>query len=71
MKYRLTQYSNELGNIYWKVERKTLLGWVRIQRPLELSHGMTDPFSRDEALRLVEKDSGSRRAILSQEEITV
>jgi hypothetical protein len=71
MKYRITEYTNDLGNRFFRVEKKSLFGWKRIQRRLELADGWTDPFSRDEAMSLIEKDSGVRAAIINQEAITM
>lgn len=68
-KYTIVEHTDEIGRKKFAVYHHTALGKQRIQRPLELAHGMTDPFSRNEAIDLIERHSGSRKAILSEEEI--
>lgn len=70
-RYRITQYTDRIGNEKWKVEYRFLCFWIRIQRPYELADGMTDPFSREEALWLIEKHSGKRIKVLGSEEINI
>jgi hypothetical protein len=66
MTYKLTKYVDIYGRIKWRVHCRFLFFfWRRIMRPLELADGMTDPFSEDEALELVRRDSRTREAILS------
>lgn len=68
-KYTIVEHTDEIGRTKFAVYHHGPLGKQRIQRPLELAHGMTDPFSRDEAIDLIERHSESRKAILSEEEI--
>lgn len=71
MRYRITEYTNNIGNTLFRVEKKVFFRWRRIQRKLELAHGMTDPFSYEEAMYLIEINSGVRAAIINQTAITM
>lgn len=55
--YRITKYLHRSGHIKFAVHRKWLCFWIRIQRRFELADGMTDAFSREEAMRLIVKDA--------------